>query len=304
MKIEITNKVIPNLNTPKDLNLLEDIKSNSLITPSNKGLLVKGNNLDVMISLLNGYKGKIDLIYIDPPYMTGLDFKTKEGVFAYTDKFTLDDYLQFIYERLYVMHLLLSERGSIYVHVDYRTSSYLKIIMDEIFGVENFQREIIWRIGWVSGYKSIANNWIRNHDNILYYTKSNTHIFNKEYIPYPPNYVRRGGDIPKGNGFAIEDTWNCNKDDTLNSILVNSFSKEKVGYPTQKPESLLERIIKASSNEGDLVADFFCGSGTTLAVAQKLNRNWIGVDMGDESIKTIKDRLIKLDPNFQIKELK
>ena len=301
MKIEITNKVIPNLNTPKYLNLLEDIKSSK----ENKGLLIKGNNLDAMVSLLNEYKGKIDLIYIDPPYLTGLDFKTKDGVFAYTDKFTLDDYLQFIYERLYLMHLLLKDTGSIYVHVDYRTSSYIKIILDEIFGVVNFQREIIWRIGWISGYKSIANNWIRNHDNILYYTKSSQYVFNKQYLPYPSNYVRRGNDsAPTGKGFPIEDTWNCNEYDVLNSILLNSFSKEKVGYPTQKSEALLERIIKASSNEGELVADFFCGSGTTLAVAQKLNRNWIGVDMGEESIKTIKDRLIKIDSNFQIKELK
>ena len=177
--------------------------------------------------------------------------------------------------------------------------------MDEIFGVVNFQREIIWRIGWISGYKSIANNWIRNHDNILYYTKSSQYVFNKQYLPYPSNYVRRGNDsAPTGKGFPIEDTWNCNEYDVLNSILLNSFSKEKVGYPTQKSEALLERIIKASSNEGELVADFFCGSGTTLAVAQKLNRNWIGVDMGEESIKTIKDRLIKIDSNFQIKELK
>jgi adenine specific DNA methylase Mod len=258
-----------------------------------------------MVGLLNEYKGKIDLIYIDPPYMTGLDFKTKDGNFAYTDKFTLDDYLQFIYERLYLMSLLLKDTGSIYVHVDYRTSPYIRLMMDDIFGENNFQREIIWRIGWISGYKSVANNWIRNHDNLFYYTKSKNYVFNKQYIPYPSDYVRRGDKTPStGKGFPIEDTWNCSKDDVLNSILVNSFSKEKVGYPTQKPESLLERIIKASSNEGDLVADFFCGSGTTIAVAQKLNRNWIGVDLGDESIKTIKDRMIKLDSSFQIKEIK
>jgi len=293
------NKAHPNLDSPKEIELIEDIESNCLIPPTNKGLLIKGNNLDIMVSLLGQYKGKIDLIYIDPPYMTGLDFKTKDGNFAYTDKFTLDGFLQFIYERLYLMSFLLKDTGSIY-----RTSSYIKIIMDEIFGSGNFQREIIWRIGWVSGYKSVAKNWVRNHDNILYYTKSDNYIFNKEYIPYPPTYVRRGEGIPTGNGFAIEDTWNCNKEDILNSILVNSFSKEKVGYPTQKPEPLLERIIKASSNEGDLIADFFCGSGTTLAVAQKLNRDWIGVDMGDESIKTIRDRMIKFDSNFQIKEIK
>jgi adenine specific DNA methylase Mod len=312
------NKTLPSLESPKNLKLVEDIKSNVSVPPTNKGLLIKGNNLEAMISLLSEYKGKIDLIYIDPPYLTGLDFKTKDGNFAYTDKFTLDDYLQFIYERLYLMSLLLKDIGSIYVHVDYRVLAFVKIIMDEIFGNENFKREIIWDVCVLSGYKTLANNWIKGHDNILFYTRSKNYTFNKLKQAHKQEYLERFNKVDaQGNKFfdgrgkkiylndviqkgkAIGDVWN-----DIKSFQQQSTSKEKVGYPTQKPESLLERIIKASSNEGDLVADFFCGSGTTISVAQKLNRNWIGVDMGDESIKTIRDRMIKLDSNFEIKELK
>ncbi len=294
------NKTLPNLESPKDFELVEDVISNSLIPPNNKGLLIKGNNLDVMVSLLNEYKGKIDLIYIDPPYLTGLNFKTKDGKFAYTDKFTLDDYLQFIYERLFLMSLLLKDTGSIYVHVDYRTSAYIRLIMDEIFGEENFRNEIIW---CYTGPSNSRKYFARKHDSIFFYSKSNEYTFNVQRIPYVKLQTGKSNGIFKEDytlnegGKVVEDWW---QDITP----VGRIPKQLVGYPTQKPEALLERIIKASSNEGDLVADFFCGSGTTLAVAQKLNRDWIGVDMGDESIKTIKDRMIKLDSNFEIKELK
>jgi len=306
MRFEIKDKVVPNLDSSKDLELIEDIKSNSLIPPSNKGLLIKGNNLDVMVSLLNEYKGKIDLIYIDPPYLTGLDFKTKDGNFAYTDKFTLDDYLQFIYERIYVMHLLLKDTGSIYVHVDYRTSPYIRLILDEILGESNFRNEIIW---CYSGPSNTKDYFSRKHDSIFFYAKTKYTQFNIQRIPHKSGLHGRGGlgfktsnsnvslDELENKGKILEDWW-------FDITPVGRLKNELLGYPTQKPEALLERIIKASSNEGDLVADFFCGSGTTLAVAQKLNRDWVGVDMGEESIKTIKDRMVNLDSNFQIKELK
>lgn len=314
MKIQIIDKTLPNLESPKNLELVEDITPKSLIpSPNNKGLLIKGNNIDVMVSLLDEYKGKIDLIYIDPPYLTGLDFKTKDGEFAYTDKFTLDEYLQFIYDRLYLMNLLLSKSGFIYVHVDHRTNSYLKIILNDIFGSDNFRNEIIW--GYRSGGASKTFSLSRKHDSIFLYSKdkkSNINSFyerqylNKSFMGSMKDDMGRDyvdtilRDVLEGEINIVENN-NIKK---LNLRPVLNLSKERTGYPTQKPEGLLSLLIKIASNEGDLVADFFSGSGTTLASAQKLNRNWIGVDIGEEAIKTIKDRMIKLDACFQIKELK
>lgn len=286
--------------------------------------LIYGDNLLAMQGLILGDKdsgldsqsGKIDLIYIDPPYDSKADYRTKITLpnsdieqkpnvleqFAYSDTWRdgTISYLQMIYPRLFLMRELLSERGSIYVHLDWHIGHYVKILMDSIFGRENFVREIIWRIGWVSGYKSATENWIRNHDTILYYTKTQETIFNKEYIPYPQDYVRRDGKKPDGQGYPIEDTWNCNNMDRLDSINLMSFSREKVGYATQKPEALLERIIKASSygadssKEPSIVADFFAGSGTTLAVAEKLGRRWIGSDFGKPSCMITRKRLLEI----------
>ena len=261
-----------------------------------------GDNLQVLSHLLKEYRGKVDLIYIDPPFDSKADYVKKvkirgeqvegvgQGLFEekqYTDIWERDEYLQFMYERLLLMRELLSETGSIYVHMDEKRSHYLKIILDEVFGTENFQREIIWRIGWISGYKSVAKNWIRNHDVILYYSKNKKHLtFNKEYIPYPKGYKRRDGATPEGEGYPIEDTWNSNELDSMDSIQIMSFSGEKRNYPTQKNENLLERIIKASSKKGDVVADFFIGSGTTCGVAQQLGRKWIGCDINLGAIQT------------------
>ena len=158
--------------------------------------------------------------------------------------------------------------------------------MDEIFGRENFQREIVWRIGWVSGYKTAAKNWIRNHDTILFYTKLDL-FFNKEYIPYPENYVRRDGNAPEGPGYAIEDTWNCSELDRLDSIQIKSFDQEKTGFLTQKNEALLRRIIFSATNEGDIVLDFAAGSGTTGATAHKMNRQYILIEQMDSQIESI-----------------
>jgi len=168
-------------------------------------------------------------------------------------------------------------------------------MLDEIFGKEQFQREIVWRIGWISGYKAKAKNWIRNHDTILYYVKNKTDfIFNKDYIPYPKGYTRRDGSEPEGQGYPIEDTWNCTELDKMDSIQIMSFNTEKVGYDTQKNENLLERIILASSNDDSIVADFFCGSGTTLAVAERFGRKWIGADLGRFSIHTTRKRMLQV----------
>lgn len=281
-----------------------------------KNRLIYGDNLLAMQALLCGDKdtglppmrGQIDLIYIDPPYDSKADYRTNitlpnESVeqrptvleqIGYSDmwKEGTISYLKYMYPRLVLMRELLSEQGSIYVHLDWHVGHYVKLILDDIFGKENFIREIIWRIGWVSGYKSSVNNWIRNHDTILFYSKNKDYIFNKEYIPYPEGYIRRDGNAPTGKGYPIEDTWNCTTLDSLDSIQLMSFSKEKVGYSTQKPEKLLERIIAASSNENSIVADFFGGSGTTAAVAEKLGRRWITSDFGKPACMIMRKRLV------------
>lgn len=215
-------------------------------------------NIDPIIK--DKVKGKVKLIYIDPPFATESDFKNSKGVKAYSDKVKGTEFIEFLRKRLILAKEILAEDGSIYVHLDEKMSHYIKVVMDEVFGSNCFQREIVWRIGWVSGYKTAAKNWIRNHDVILYYTKDpNNFIFNKEYIPYPEDYVRRDGSKPSGKGVPIEDTWNCSSLDILDSIQIMSFSGEKTNYPTQKNENLIARIIKASTNPGDLIMDFFGG---------------------------------------------
>lgn len=279
--------------------------------------LIWGDKKYVLPSLLPEFAGKVNLIYIDPPFDTGANFSftatipdhpdtdedetaqfVKEPSIieqkAYRDTWGkgLDSYMQWFYETVLLLKELLAEDGSIYVHLDWRLVHYCKALMDEIFGYENFQREIIWRMGWISGYKTMANNWIRNHDTILYYVKdSKSFTFNKTWIPYPPDYERWGG-RKKGQGLAIEDIWGVHVGEGINSLSVISFAKENVGYPTQKSQRLLERIIKASSNENDLVLDCFCGSGTTAAVSEKLNRRWINCDLGRFAIHTTRKRLL------------
>jgi DNA modification methylase len=206
-------------------------------------------------------------------------------------------YLAMMAVRLIELHRVLKSTGSLYLHCDPTASHYLKLLLDSFFGARNFKREIIWRSGWVSGFKTRAKNWIRNHDVIFYYLKDHRGLstFNKVYIPHPSNYQRRGGG-ENSLGIAIDDVWD---DPKLYSPNIKSFSKEKLGYPTQKPVALLERIIKASSNEGDLVLDPFCGCGTTIHAAEKLNRQWIGIDITHLAIGLIRRRLIDAFPHCQ-----
>lgn len=256
-------------------------------------------NIDPIIK--DKVKGKVKLIYIDPPFATESDFKNSKGVKAYSDKVKGTEFIEFLRKRLILAKEILAEDGSIYVHLDEKMSHYIKVVMDEVFGSNCFQREIVWRIGWVSGYKTAAKNWIRNHDVILYYTKDpNNFIFNKEYIPYPEDYVRRDGSKPSGKGVPIEDTWNCSSLDILDSIQIMSFSGEKTNYPTQKNENLIARIIKASTNPGDLIMDFFGGSGTTAAVAEKLDRKWIICDLGKLSYYTMQKRILNIENSKSI----
>lgn len=211
-------------------------------------------------------------------------------------------YLVNMAARLLPMRRVLKDTGSIYLHCDPTASHYLKLLMDAIFGQGNFRNEIIWRIGWVSGYKTQKRGWIRNHDTILYYLKTTAGMgaFNKEYIPYPKGYLRRDGQPPRGKGIPIEDTWNCSSGDVLDSIMIKSFSGEKLGYPTQKPVALLERIIKASTPPQGVVLDPFCGCGTTLHAAESLGRQWIGIDVSKFSVGLVKGRMVD---NFKLSNI-
>jgi len=276
-----------------------------------------GDNLQVLAHLIKEYRGKVDLIYIDPPFDSKADYIKKVQIRGekvegqsqslleekqYTDIWEKDEYLQFMYERLLLMRELLSDTGSIYLHCDWHKGAFLRLIMDEVFGEDNFQREIIWGFENISGFKSIAKNWIRAHDTVLFYTKTKRFDFNKQYIPYSEEYlknfnktdekgrkywqwskdVRRYLDEIK-EGIPVGDVWDIKYE--------NNMSANRTDYPTQKPEDLVERIIKASTNEGDIVADFFVGSGTTPAVAQKLGRKWIACDINLGAIQTAVKRL-------------
>ena len=278
-----------------------------------RNLLIWGDNRLALMALNREFHSQVKLAYIDPPFDVGADFKldvligdgkeelhkdqsVMEAV-AYRDAWGkgVDSYYAMMADRIALIKDLLTSDGSFYLHCDWRVAHGLRQICDELFGRDCFQREIIWRIGWVSGYKTKAKNWIRNHDTLLFYTNSNTGFeFNKEYIPYPEGYRRRDGQEPTGPGYAIEDTWNCSELDRMDSIQIMSFNNEKVGYDTQKNENLLERVIKSATSDGDLVLDCFCGSGTSQAVAEKLGRRWIGVDLGRYAIHTTRKRLIQV----------
>ena len=281
-----------------------------------------------MGSLLEKFAGKIDLIYIDPPFATGADFSfhaeigdSGEEIYkersvieekAYRDTWGrgVNSYIEMMYERMDLLFKLLSTRGSIYVHCDWRMNSYIRQMMNEFFGENNFQRELIWDISVLSGFKTKTNNWIRGHDTILYYSKNSYEvIFNKQRIEHRSEYLTRFNKIDSEGrkyfdgrgerrylddaikrGKAVGDVWN-----DIMSFQQVPTSNERVGYDTQKPESLLERIIKASSNEGDLVADFFCGSGTTMVVAEKLGRRWIGCDLGRYGVHVSRKRMLDIE---------
>ncbi|MFW9948198.1 MAG: DNA-methyltransferase, partial [Candidatus Odinarchaeota archaeon] len=248
------------------------------------------DNLEFLKKLNSGL---IDLIYIDPPFYSGVDYE------EFSDKWeSLESYLDFMKVRIIEMHRVLKATGSFYLHCDTSAIFDLKPICDEILGRENFRREIVWNVGSVSGFKSQVKGWVRQHDTMLYYTKSDVFTFNKQYIPYDQEYIkkmfrykdedgriyrkRRGGKqyLDERPGNLVGTVWN-----DIYSFQTATRAKEYLGYPTQKPEKLLERIILASSNEGDLIADFFCGTGTTLAVAKKLRRNWIGTDNNPSAIE-------------------
>ena len=295
------------------------------VSPAWTNRLIYGDNLLVMQALLAGdpatglpsMRGMIDLIYIDPPYDSKADYRTKIELpgatidskptvleqFAYADTWstTIDGeeikgtiaYLKYMYPRLVLMKELLSERGSIYVHLDWHVGHYVKILLDEIFGKENMVNEIIWSYHWGL---HVPTRWNRKHDTIFMYAKNGEKsiIFNCDEVR--DEYA--GG----GSGMTKDPKWNKSfneagklPEDVWYVPNINAMAKEKVNYSTQKPEELLERVIKASSNEGSIVADFFGGSGTTATVAEKLGRKWITSDIGKPATMIMRKRFIDND---------
>jgi len=337
----------------------------SEIDKSKMNRLIWGDNLLAMQALLaQGYAGKIDLIYIDPPFKSNTDYnylieiegeqlEKKASIIerlAYTDTWEtgVDSYLDMLYSRLQLMKSLLSNQGSVYFHTDWNAGHYVKILLDEVFGQEYFRNEIIWQGSLPHG--NMTWKFGKFHDMILYYTPSDNPIWNSQYYPHRQEYIeqfykyiepksgrryrliscinpnknrpnlkydwngvvrvwkytyermkemdREGllvhskSGIPRYKGYLdemkgtpMQDVWN-----DISAVM--GSSNERLNYPTQKPQALLERIIKASSNEGDLVADFFCGSGTTMAVAERLNRRWIGSNLDKVGIQVSRNRLV------------
>ncbi|MBS8122034.1 DNA methyltransferase [Candidatus Vampirococcus lugosii] len=301
----------------------KEVYGNKKSTDFNK--IFWGDNFQVLSHLLKDYKGKIDLIYIDPPFDSKADYVKKvkfkgkkieaqeQSIFEekqYGDIWGKDEYLQFMYERLLLLRELLSDTGSIYLHCDHHKSHHLRCMMDEVFGENNFRNEIIWKY---TGGTDSKNSFGKKHDNIFFYTKNSEYDFNMQYEDFAEATIKRFNKIDE-NGKRYKETFNTdgssyrtymkeggkNMADTwadeeiIEENIVVSSHNQSVDYPTQKPEALLERIIKASSNPGDLVLDCFMGSGTTCAVAQKLGRKWIGCDINTGAIQTTTKRLNKI----------
>lgn len=279
-----------------------------------------GDNLQVMSHLLKEFRGKIDLIYIDPPFDSKADYKKKIDVRGvgkatsdatsfeekqYGDIWTNDEYLQFMFERLIIMRDLLSDKGTIYLHCDWHRSHQLKLIMDEVFGVNHFRNEIIW------SYSTLGrpnDRFAQKHDTIFAYGKTEQTFFNVEEakVPYTEEYIRSHFRDVDDEGRQCRKRFDAGKwrtyypdsgmipNDVWDIPYENSMSKNRLDYPTQKPEALLERLIKSATVKGDLVFDCFMGSGTTQAVAMKLGRRFIGADINLGAIQTTTKRLLSI----------
>jgi len=312
--------------------------------------LIWGDKKYVLPSLLPEFAGKVNLIYIDPPFNVGADFSFTATIAdnpetdedettkfvkqpsiieqkAYRDTWGkgLDSYMQWFYETSLLLKELLADDGSIYVHLDWHTAHYVKCILDEVFGYENFLNEISW---CYRGYEHNKNGWNKKHDNIFLYTKSQEWTFNSNAVLEPLSevtinkykyedekgrYRLRGRNL-KDSPFKHTTDLTPEQEKKYPDLIyrqyitkgilprdwfiidyVNQAANEKLNYATQKPETLLNRLIKASSNQGDLVLDCFCGSGTSASVAEKLNRRWIVCDLGRFAIHTTRKRLLGID---------
>src|SRR5579883_1007072 len=275
--------------------------------------LIQGERAAVLTALLPEFTGQINLVYIDPPFMTGRDFKSGPQL-AYRDRWQgdLDVYLQWLATTLELLYALLASDGSLYLHLDWRVTHYARIILDEIFGSSlqergaGFQNEIIWH--YQSGGRAI-NRYARKHDTILFYTKSAHYCFHGERIgerrgAHKRNHMRRHQDEHGHVSWSINShgrTYTYSEESLMTPADVwsdishlHQRDPERNGYATQKPAALLERILLASSEPGQLVLDCFCGSGVTPCVAEQLGRRWIASDLGELAISTTRARLLAL----------
>lgn len=259
--------------------------------------LILGDNLEVLRTLPSE---SVDLIYLDPPFFSNRHYECiwgdKGEVRSFEDRWSggIEHYIEWLRERVQEMHRVLKSTGSIYLHCDHHADAYIRVyILDPIFGSGNFRNEIVW--SYFSGGIS-KQNFARKHDSIFWYSKSKFWTFNiqterriSESLRNEPIHTDTRGDYINFNGTkayvdkALTDVWPIN--------ILLPMSKERIGYPTQKPEALLERIIKASSNEGDIVLDPFVGGGTTVAVANRLHRNWIGIDQSAQAVRVSENRI-------------
>jgi len=286
------------------------LRTEKLITQSGHeeneitGEFIHGDNFSILSALLETHTEQIDLIYIDPPFFTNRKFSARVGRgedsrkpkdwqldHGYGDTWNdLDAYIQFLYDRLLLAYKLLKPTGTIYLHLDWHADAYARLLMDEIFGAERLLNEIIWTYHGPSPIRSAFN---RKHDTILSYTKTENYTFNVDDVrtEYSQNTVKTFkssskagfGKVPDlERGKVPEDWWYF--------PVVARLHSERTGYPTQKPEQLVERVIRASSNPGDLVLDFFSGSGTTAAVAARNNRRFIAVDASSKAIHIAQER--------------
>jgi len=275
--------------------------------------LIFGDNLQAMKTLLqmkqdgklvnaDGTSG-VRLIYIDPPFATKKEFRGSQDQKAYQDRIAGAQFLEFLRKRLILLKELLSKDGSIYVHLDYRKGHYVKVLMDEIFGEQNFRNEIIWH--YFMGGKSV-NFFSRKHDIIYFYSKGGKYNFKvgetKRILPYKPSLGSHKDleqikceSCGEDSGVYLS---TVKMDDVWDLSGVFNMSGEYTGYPTQKPETLIERIVKASSKEGDIVLDAFVGAGTTSAVAEKLKRRWIAIDIGKYAVYMTQKRMLNLRENI------
>lgn len=271
--------------------------------------IIFGDNLQVLKSLVeqkrsgllknsDGTDG-VRLIYIDPPFASQQDFSNKEQK-AYADKMKGADFLEWLRKRLILLKETLSDNGSIFIHLDWHKEHYIKVLADEIFGEGNFCNEIVW---YYRRWNIAGNYFARNHDVILWYAKNKgQHVFNQMYIPKSEKSSAQGkawksviGEDGRRHSVQTEEkTKGVPMPDTWEISMINPVAKERTGYPTQKPEALLSRIIKAASNKGDIVLDSFGGSGTTAAVAEKEGRRWITGDVGKLSIYTMQKRILDI----------
>lgn len=286
--------------------------------------LILGDKRETLPALLTEFAEQVDLVYIDPPFMTGRDFKSGAQL-AYSDKWekNLDTYLQWLYETLLSLYQLLAPTGSLYIHLDWRVTHYAKVLLDEIFGPNfdgdgpGFQNEIIWH--YQSGGRN-TRRYARKHDTLLLYTKSAHYCFHAERVGErrgveKRNHMRKCIDPDGSVHWTIKAggrTYSYSEESLMTPTDVwtdishlQQKDPERTGYATQKPESLLERILLASSEEGDLALDCFCGSGVTPIVAQRLGRRWIACDSSELAIYTTQKRLLatEIRPPFLVQYL-